>query len=142
VHTLCIKETIFILCYTPIGLEGLTDGSLLRSSLSAGATVAAPTTANAAARRRKSLAGAAFSGEIVSTITNIDEEYEDDDDDDDIENFRPSVTSAAFDATNEGSNTVDIGEESNSSSYVPIGGWVYSGPSFDKFENLDVVSFF
>lgn len=105
--------------------------------LGAGAIASAPTTANAAARRRKSLAGAALShsGEIVTTITQIDEEENDGD------HVGPSATTtAASVAASDASSATENGGSSSSNHSVPKGGWVYSGPSFDRFENLDVVS--
>jgi len=113
-------------------------GLVRATPLGAGVIASAPTTANAAARRRKSLAGAALShsGEIVSTISKIDEE------DIDGNNVGPSATTtAASVAASNGGSVPDSGGSSSSGiNSVPKGSWVYSGPSFDRFENLDVVS--
>ena len=105
--------------------------------MGAGAIASAPTTANATARRRKSLAGAALSlsGEIMSTITIIDEEGHDGDN----IGLSATTTAASVTASNGGSVPDNDGSSSGNNS-VPKGGWVYSGPSFDRFENLDVVS--
>lgn len=111
-------------------------GLVRATPLGAGAIASAPTTANAAARRRKSLAGAALSlgGEIVSTITQIDE------DENDGDHVGPSATTtAASVAASDASSATENGGSSSNHS-VPKGGWVYNGPSFDRFENLDVVS--